>query len=83
MLRWAKTDDGWAVNLDGSDAAEQFALPRLELRASAQGWSCVCMLPNGNRRAVAISPGASLLEAKRAALELARAALGDEYRTYE
>jgi hypothetical protein len=81
MLHWVKTGHGWALNLDGSDAAERFALPRVELRATTRGWSCVCMLPDGTSREAAISSAVSVLAAKRAASELARAVCGAEYRT--
>ncbi len=80
MLHWTKTGHGWALNLDGSDAAARFVLPRIELRSTARGWSCVCMLRDGNSREVAIPYTASLPGAKRAACELGRATCGFEYR---
>jgi hypothetical protein len=80
MLFWVKTGAGWALNVDGSDAAERFTLPRLELRATTQGWCSVCMLPDGTWRQSAALPGGSLPAAKRDAAELAYWMCGTEYR---
>ncbi len=44
---WAKVLGGWALNLDGSDAAATFSLPRLEVRGSVGGWRSVCLHENG------------------------------------
>jgi len=71
-LTWAKVLGGWALNLDGSDAAATFSLPRLEVRGSAQGWRSVCLHANGT---VSERPGDvtdSILAAKAAALAQAR-----------
>jgi len=46
---WAKVPSGWAVNLDGSNAAAVFSLPRLEVHPSAQGWRSLCLLLDGTR----------------------------------
>ncbi len=76
MSAWAKVEGGWAVNLDGSDAAATFSLPRLEVRGSVRGWRSVCLLANGT---VLERPGSlpdSMPAAKAAALEQARRMLG-------
>lgn len=79
MVGWARTPDGWAVNLDGTDAARQFSLPRLELHAGARGWTCVCHLPDGTSRPVHTGGQATLAGAKRAAVEEALRVLGGTY----
>jgi len=78
MTCWARTDDGWAFNVDGTDAAAGFSLPRLELHSSAQGWQCLCLLPDG-RSHKACGPTGSIAAAKRTTVEEARAVLGAEY----
>lgn len=76
MLRWARIEDGWAVNLDGSDAARSFALPRLELHAGPGGWSGICHLPDGTSRPVAVAAAPTAIAARRIAAEEALRALG-------
>ncbi len=76
MSAWARTADGWALNLDGSDAAVVFSLPRIEVRSSAQGWRCLCLLPDGTLRERAGSSTDTVLGAKAAALEQAGRMLG-------
>ncbi len=78
MTGWARTGDGWALNLDGSDSAAGFSLPRLELHASPAGWECVCHLADGTSRRPRCS-ASSTSAAKRAALDEARSALGPSY----
>jgi len=76
MSAWVRVAGGWALNLDGSDAAATFSLPRLELRESAQGWRSVCLLANGT---VSERPGDladSMPAAKAAALAQAGRILG-------
>jgi hypothetical protein len=36
VISWCKTEDGWAVNLDGTNAATAFSLPRIELYSGPQ-----------------------------------------------
>jgi hypothetical protein len=79
MAGWTKTEEGWAMNLDGSDAGTGFSLPRLELRSTGRGWICVCRLANGMSLE---SPGplSGLVPAtKRAAIAQARTALGSHW----
>jgi hypothetical protein len=76
VTAWARTADGWALNLDGSDAAVVFSLPRLEVRSSAQGWRSLCLLPNGTLRERAAGSTNSVVAAKAAALEQAGRMLG-------
>jgi hypothetical protein len=76
MSAWAKVAGGWALNLDGSDAAATFSLPRLEVRGSTRGWRSLCLLANGT---VSERPGDladSMPAAKAAALEQAGRMLG-------
>jgi hypothetical protein len=81
MLRWARTEFGWAINLDGSDAAERFSLPRLELRSSRQGWRERFLLADGTAREFAVETAVDSTEAaKVAAVRLARDVAGSEYR---
>ncbi len=79
MKGWARTGDGWALNLDGSDAAAGFSLPRLELHASPTGWQCVCHLPDGNSLRPPQARADSISSAKSAALREARSILGYGY----
>ncbi len=67
------------MNLDGTDAAREFTLPRLELQSGPHGWTCVCLLEGGTTRTLAIGPAPSAAEARRIAVGRARAALGDRY----
>ena len=78
MTGWARTSEGWALNLDGSDAAAQFSLPRLELRSSADGWQCLCLLADGRARELR-GPVGSISAARRTTVEEARSVLGPEY----
>jgi hypothetical protein len=79
MIAWARTADGWAVNLDGSDAAATFSLPRLELHSGSQGWTAVCHLEGGATRTLAVGHAGGAAEARRAAAEHARSALGEKW----
>ena len=76
MLAWARIPDGWALNLDGSDASRSFSLPRLELHAGPGGWTGVCHLPDGTSRPAAVGAAPTADAAKRAAVEEARRTLG-------
>jgi len=49
MTRWSRTSDGWAVNLDGTDAAFVFSLPRVEVRSSPYGWRSACFFADGRQ----------------------------------
>ncbi|HEY6006624.1 MAG TPA: hypothetical protein VIV57_27335 [Anaeromyxobacter sp.] len=79
MLSWNRTLDGWAVNLDGTNAAHEFTLPRIELHSGPGGWTCVCRLQDGTARPVAVGAATSAGEAKRACVEEALLALGTRY----
>ncbi|HTP26794.1 MAG TPA: hypothetical protein VMK12_14220 [Anaeromyxobacteraceae bacterium] len=79
MVSWARTLDGWAVNLDGTNAAREFTLPRIELHSGTQGWTCVCHLPNGTSRTLAVGNGGPAPGAKQAVIGEALLALGPEY----
>jgi hypothetical protein len=78
MVFWARTKKGWAVNLDGTDAALVFALPRIELRASPRGWSCVCHLVDRTSLLVPIGRAVASAEAMRLAIEGSLPALGPD-----
>ena len=79
MISWNQTPDGWAVNLDGSNAASQFSLPRLELHSGRQGWTCVCRFADGTSRPVPLGRASSAADAKRAGAEEALLVLGAGY----
>ncbi len=79
MISWAQTRDGWAVNLDGTNAADEFTLPRVELNSGPQGWTCVCHRQNGTSRQRPLSGAATTPAAKRAAIAEALLALGAQY----
>ncbi len=78
MISWCKTEDGWAVNLDGTSAAGQFSLPRIELHSGAKGWTCVCHRENGTSTALPLGAALAAAAAKRVAVE-AMLALGTSY----
>ncbi len=50
MISWARIPDGWALNLDGTDGALVFSLPRLEIHSSPHGWRSECLMLDGTRR---------------------------------
>jgi hypothetical protein len=79
MISWSRTPDGWAVNLDGSNAAHQFALPRIELHSGPGGWTCICRLGDGTARPVPVTGATSAAQAKRAGVEDALLAFGTGY----
>jgi hypothetical protein len=76
MSGWARTTDGWAMNLDGSDGAQVFSLPRLELRSSSRGWRSLCFLADGSQREIPAGAADTLMAAKAAAVDQARGLLG-------
>jgi hypothetical protein len=80
MTGWARIESGWAVNLDGSDAATVFSLPRLELHPSARGWHSLCLFANGTRLDLLARPDDSVHVA-RAAAEAAWKRSADAQRT--
>lgn len=75
MIAWARTAQGWAVNLDGSDAAAVFSLPRLEIRATTQGWRSLCLLADG-RQSEVVGGSMGMHAARMAALAQAEKLLG-------
>jgi hypothetical protein len=74
MTGWARTAAGWAINLDGSDAAAAFSLPRLEVHPTAQGWRSLCLLRDGTRREHLGRPADSVHAARAAAESFWRSA---------
>jgi predicted RecA/RadA family phage recombinase len=79
MRKWARTAEGWAVNLDGSDARTVFTLPRVEVRSSSQGWRLLCLLSDGTQRERAAGSLGSVGAAKAAAIGEAGRMLGPEH----
>ena len=77
-LCWRKTPDGWAVNLDGTDASAGFSLPRIELHSGPNGWTCLCHRQNGTFLKLPLGVGMSAEAAMHSAAE-AMLALGSEY----
>ena len=76
MTGWSRTAEGWALNLDGSDAATVFSLPRLELRPGPRGWTSDCLLLDGRRIGCPVAAPGGLPEAKAAAQLTAERLLG-------
>jgi len=76
MSGWARTAEGWALNLDGSDAAAVFSLPRLEVLSSPQGWRSRCLLPDGTLRERAGGSTDTVRAAQASAVEQAGRMLG-------
>ncbi len=79
MESWSRTPDGWALNLDGTDAAREFTLPRIELHAGPRGWTAVCRLADGGSRTVALGAATTVAAAKRAAVAEALLAFGPSF----
>jgi hypothetical protein len=67
MSGWAKIASGWAMNLDGSDAAAGFSLPRLEVHPTARGFRTVCLRQDGTRSEWPGRPGDTMHVARAAA----------------
>ncbi len=67
MTSWARIPGGWAFNLDGSDAARVFSLPRLEVHPTAQGWRGLCLRRDGTRSDRLFQSGDSVHQAWAAA----------------
>jgi len=49
MMAWARIPTGWAANVDGSDAAAVFSLPRLEVHPTARGFRTLFLRQDGTR----------------------------------
>ena len=69
MVSWARTANGWAVNLDGTSAAAALTLPRIELHSGHLGWTGVCLLQNGTSRRIALGSSTNTAAAMRGAIE--------------
>jgi hypothetical protein len=83
MIFWSQTEDGWAVNLDGTNAALQFTLPRIEIRSGPRGWTCACHLDDGTSHLVPLGRPANAAAAMRAGAEGSLAAVGARAQQYE
>jgi hypothetical protein len=78
VISWCRTLEGWALNLDGTNAAHAVSLPRVELHSGPAGWTCICHRANGTTVKLPLGVGATAQVAKRAAAE-AMLALGTPY----
>ncbi len=78
MIAWCRTEQGWAVNLDGTSATEALTLPRIELHSGPAGWTCICHRQNGTSVKLPLGPAPSTQDAKHSAAE-AMLALGTPY----
>lgn len=67
------------MNLDGTNAALEFTLPRIEIRSSARGWACACHLANGTSRRVPLGNPPTAAAAMRAGMVASLSAVGAEY----
>ncbi len=81
MIFWTRTNDGWAVNLDGTNAVQTFSLPRIEIRTSSQGWNCACHLGNGTSVRVPLGRAMTAAQAMRAGVEACLRVVGAQYQT--
>jgi hypothetical protein len=79
VTSWARISEGWALNLDGSDAAQVFSLPRIEVRSSPRGWRSECLLPDGTRAECGVASQGDVAEAKASAVAQAGRLLGPAY----
>lgn len=68
MIAWARISEGWALNLDGTDAALVFSLPRIEVRSSPRGWRSECLLADGTRSEVGSAYQGGVAAAKATAV---------------
>lgn len=75
MRIWSRIATGWATNLDGSDAAAVFSLPRLEVHPTARGYHALCLRPDGTR-SDRLGRASESLHQARAAAEAAWAERG-------
>ncbi len=66
------------MNLDGTNAAGEFTLPRIELHSGPKGWTCVCHRENGTSLRVSLGPAPNAAVAKQVAVE-AMLALGTQH----
>jgi hypothetical protein len=76
MSIWARTPDGWAMNLDGSNGALAFSLPRIELQSTRVGWRALYLLADGRRREWSCPAEDSLRAAQASALAEVRGFTG-------
>jgi len=72
MTPWFRISDGWAANLDGTDASLAFSLPHVEVRSSAAGWTSECFFADGSRSVCAPAHPGSATAVMAAALAHAR-----------
>jgi len=68
VISWARTKEGWALNLDGTNGSLVFSLPRLEVRSSPRGWLSECLLPDGTRSECGVAYQGGLAAAKSGAV---------------
>ena len=64
------------MNLDGSNGALAFSLPRVELRSSPRGWRGLCFLADGTCREWDCGSVDSLAAAKAQAADQAQRLIG-------
>jgi len=76
VLSWARISEGWALNLDGTNAALVFSLPRIEVRSSVRGWRSECLLSDGTRSECGVAYQGGVAAAKATALAQAERLLG-------
>jgi hypothetical protein len=75
---WSRIEDGWALNLDGTNASLVFTLPRIEVRSSPGGWLSECLHANGTRSGGGAPYHGGVAAAKADALAHARRVLAPE-----
>jgi hypothetical protein len=78
---WARVPFGWALNLDGSNAALGFSLPRLEIRSTGAGWRSECLTLDGRRLACGGEYLGGVAAAMATALAQAEQLLGPAHAT--
>ena len=76
MSGWVRVGSSWAMNLDGSDAAAIFSLPRLEVHPTAHGWRTLCLRQDGTRSDRLGRAAGTVYEARAAAEAAWSKALG-------
>jgi len=79
MARWSRIPEGWAINLDGTDAAVVFSLPRVEVRSSSTGWQGVCLHADGKQTSCGDGYQGGSAVARTTALARAAAVLSPQH----
>jgi len=79
MITWSRISDGWAINLDGTNATLAFTLPRIEVRSTSAGWQSECLHADGTRSSWGAPYHGGVAAVKATALAHAERLFASEY----